>query len=84
MLGANKDDMTLDEIAQQDQENLKGYKKGQKHKNLLLWIQKLESMQTILASEEQWGEMMELKKDQFEIDFEKLREDMSKIRDLLK
>ena len=63
---------------------MKGYKKGQKHKTLLLWIQKLESMQTILASEEQWGEMVELKKDQFEIDFEKLREDISKIRDLLK
>ena len=28
--------------------------------------------------------MVELKKDQFEIDFEKLREDISKIRDLLK
>jgi hypothetical protein len=41
-------------------------------------------MQTILASEEQWGEIVELKKDQFEIDFEKLREDLSKIRDLLK
>ena len=76
--------MTLDQLAQQDQENLKGYKKGQKHRNLLLWIQKLESMQTILASEEQWGEMMDKKKDQFEIDFDKLREDMRKINDLLK
>lgn len=76
--------MTLDQIAEQDQENLKGYKKGQKHRNLLLWIQKLESMQTILASEEQWGEMMDKKKDQFEIDFDKLREDMRKINDLLK
>jgi hypothetical protein len=28
--------------------------------------------------------MVELKKDQFEIDFEKLRDDMKSIRDLLK
>ena len=42
---------------------------------LKIRIDKLESMSTILASEEQWGEMVELKKDQFEIDFEKLRDD---------
>ena len=50
---------------------------------LKIWIEKLESMQIILQSEEAF-EMNELKKDQFEIDFEKLREDLKEIRDKLK
>lgn len=50
---------------------------------LKTWIEKLESMQVILTSEDAF-EMNSLKRDQFEIDFEKLREDLKSIRDMMK
>ena len=61
--------------------------KDEKHKSLKVWIDKLENMQTILISQDDFEDLEKggttQKKDKFDLDFDKLHQDLKYIRELL-
>ena len=63
-----EEDMTLEQLAEKEKETLR----KEKHKNLRIWLDKLENMQTILRTEEGMELALLNQNDKFEADFKSL------------
>jgi len=53
----------------------------EKHKSLVVWLEKLDSMHTILTSQDSTDQLGQ--QDPFEADFKKLRDAIAEARDLI-